>query len=1217
MDNEEHPFDAALEHRIHIRDLQTDPGFIIMARDKFRAQSGGSPMRCTWCREGGEGVKLMRCLQCADGMPGCASCAMIAHERYPLHWVEEWSGTFWKRTSLFVLGYTFQHGHDGLPCPNPAPDTEGPGLVHHHLLMPRRTDVYVDDDYADDEPLLVDKGYHVSTDGARTVSNLLNVRPQKRTRVEPGQLEDSYAGWTPMPEDDLDEVQAVADTVSSLDIGGDDGLEDGDAAKRKRYKSSDEPMTLWHPLDQYFLDALLRREGLGGYVFDPVCTSCRVPYGDGVRFFRCDQCGEFLQCQNCIKSRHELNPLHGIKEWDGEKWTEATLCGQAPARPDGLGLVYQLGHHGFTCEFPGRVRQMVVMDITGIHTIDCQECTCKEGERKSNLDFLLENAWYPATTVDPEMCATFRTLEQFRLLNVVGNVTVHDYVGTLEWMTDTLRLSSVPDRYKVFGRMSRQWLEDDETGGLAVLCWACPHDGKNLPDGWRDVDARYRFLYMLLLALDANFRLKNCLRANEHQDPSLGGGKEYFVESEAYKTHLRNYVAEKDVSSCIAFAALLQKETRLTTGLRVSGVGGCVCARHGVVRPLGLGDLQKGERYANMDYILLSALAGVAILLLAISYDIACQWKVHLPERAKKIAETTPITTRLDDFEIQYALPVWHAVAHEITCQTQNSLSFAVGVGRTDGEGIERTWAVLNPIGFATKEMGDGARHDAIKNKVDHLNWEKNLGQGNMLARKIIVAIAERDKQVAAFKEVDGSLHKSLRRDWKARITAWIEDREKPNPYCLEGGKSGGPSEAAVLLELKTAESVETAEGRTPLSDSKSTASAFVKAGLQLEEAQRRIKAEVKGVTLVTADCASQIQELRIAFLKKLRTYERLQTIYAPGVAALREVAEDARDPDLPPPRAEDIKLWMGSELTAAQRRSACRKGVVEAEAKLRKAQCDDSLDNLRSRLHAQRHLITWRNSNAVGQRGTTRSAMLIGRVGDRIARVAGKYRRAREALITLKGAAFAPQFRDLKQEDMNVNPEEESDAAARKKLGRLGSSRRARNEPSNTKKTFSWIWTVGGGPGGNDTQLHDSVRVEWSKAKARRDRWVEEVGKLREEMKCVLRMLRTIQREWLERATHQVGIDPVLKAGLKAYALRQVAVHRRIGEGFHSGWNRSVATAVRDVMRQDGTIYRGTLDGQEMDTAPTVGLLELEEAEEAEGSSLRRSGRNTAGAGA
>lgn len=118
---------------------------------------------------------------------------------------------------------------------------------------------------------------------------------------------------------------------------------------------------------------------------------------------------------------------------------------------------------------------------------------------------------------------------------------------------------------------------------------------------------------MLLLAVDANFRLKNRMRAHEIDDPSLGPGWGYWVEPEKYKEHLSKYVHEKDVhgpiciclfpcrlanqiSTCIAFAALLQKDTRLTTGLRVSGVGGVVCARHECMRPNGLGDLQKGER---------------------------------------------------------------------------------------------------------------------------------------------------------------------------------------------------------------------------------------------------------------------------------------------------------------------------------------------------------------------------------------------------------------------------------------------------------------------------------------------------------------------------------------------------------------------------------------------------------------------------------------------
>ncbi|KAJ7664819.1 hypothetical protein B0H17DRAFT_1211183 [Mycena rosella] len=261
-----------------------------------------------------------------------------------------------------------------------------------------------------------------------------------------------------------------------------------------------------------------------------------------------------------------------------------------------------------------------------------------------------------------------------------------------------------------------------------------------------------------------------------------------------------------------------------------------------------------------------------------------------------------------------------------------------------------------------------------------------------------------------------------------------------------------------------------------------------------------------------------------------------------PGVAALKACAEE-RDPDEPLVKAEDVKLWMPSELTTAQRqrRGVCRKAVAEVEAKLRVGQCKDALDELRSWLHAQRHLVMWRNANFVGQRAATRSATLIGRVGDRIRRTAAKYWRAREAVIALKGDNFAPHFKELNQENMNANEEEESDAKSRKKLSRLG-GKCSPNKPSNKKRTFSWIWMVGGGPGEDEATLHDSVQVEWSKALARRDRWVEEVELLREEMKRVLRMLRTIQEEWRERT--QVctqDMDIALAGGLKAYALHQV----------------------------------------------------------------------------
>ena len=52
---------------------------------------------------------------------------------------------------------------------------------------------------------------------------------------------------------------------------------------------------------------------------------------------------------------------------------------------------------------------------------------------------------------------------------------------------------------------------------------------------------------MPILALDANFRLKNKIRSREKDDPSFAPGSAYFVGLEPYKKFLRKYVSEKDV----------------------------------------------------------------------------------------------------------------------------------------------------------------------------------------------------------------------------------------------------------------------------------------------------------------------------------------------------------------------------------------------------------------------------------------------------------------------------------------------------------------------------------------------------------------------------------------------------------------------------------------------------------------------------------------------
>ncbi|KAJ7046286.1 hypothetical protein C8F04DRAFT_1173230 [Mycena alexandri] len=596
-----------------------------------------------------------------------------------------------------------------------------------------------------------------------------------------------------------------------------------------------------------------------------------------------------------------------------------------------------------------------------------------------------------------------------------------------------------------------------------------------------------------------------------------------------------------------------------------------------------------------MDYIILSAVLGITALYLAISYDIACQWRINWESRMTDMPDHMKLN--LQEITVRCGLPVWHAAAHERECQAQNSLSYMVGAGRTDGEGIERTWSDLNPLGWATKEMGLGAREDALEDKIDHHNFEKNINQGTTLPKKLILAIDERDRQVEAFKEVDRTLKKELRAEWQKRIDEWVADPTKPNPYVLEGDK--GQSEAAIRLELTQEEAKEASTGGARLHGSSVTS--FLTAGLQLEGAQRRVRREVKGRTLLAADHSQKLADMRVAFFTKLGKFRKLQAVYMPGAVKELEAEEDQRDPELPPAKAEDVLIFLPSGLRRATREAGCRPGLVGKEELLREGQCRDSLQVLRSQLHTKKHLVDWRDAGVVGQRAATRANTLFERVGERVDAEASKYREARKALIALRGAQQCIEWRELKAADIQLDEERDVDARARRKLGNIGSKRFRQQGPalSSKEKRLSWIWTAAGGPGEDEMGLHDSVRVEWSKAKARKERWEEEVQLLREEMKRVLRFLRWKALWWEEqRGARREQISVALRAGLDAYAARQAAGLRDMVRRFKTSWDTSAVTAVRTALVDDALLMQGMAAFDLASTHSGAGVDNTEDAE-------------------
>ncbi|KAJ7802387.1 hypothetical protein B0H13DRAFT_2244748 [Mycena leptocephala] len=302
--------------------------------------------------------------------------------------------------------------------------------------------------------------------------------------------------------------------------------------------------------------------------------------------------------------------------------------------------------------------------------------------------------------------------------------TAYDFYAVLERLTDNTGVKP-PNRYQIFLRMARQYRHllmlkrtgrghdpsgvlGTSAGELAIECPICPNPQVSLPDRWENARPENQFIYVLFLALDACFRLKRCMVSSEIKDPGLGTGWAYM-------------------STCSGLAALDYANTKFSRGYSTTGVGMGVCARHEFVQANRVGDLQRGEGFANMDYIFGSILRHKDPRLpKPISYDIVCQWWKYLLERMKNLPPLVRISIIVALF--RFVIPKMHIHSHTLDCQVKFSLNLVPGSGQTDGEGIERPWASIGAIATSTRVSGPGARHDALDDHWNFWNWLKTIG---------------------------------------------------------------------------------------------------------------------------------------------------------------------------------------------------------------------------------------------------------------------------------------------------------------------------------------------------------------------------------------------------------------------------------------------------------------------------------------------------------
>ncbi|KAH8069588.1 hypothetical protein BXZ70DRAFT_1013367 [Cristinia sonorae] len=913
-----------------------------------------------------------------------------------------------------------------------------------------------------------------------------------------------------------------------------EGEVDGGLSSTKgRSETNKDRLGRWIPFRDQFLDELIRWDGYCDAVKQTACIHCKLADAE----YRCRDCySTALWCAGCLVANHAHLPFHRVEISNGCYFKKTSL--------HTLGLVVQLGHGGRTCKLPAPpTKPLKIVHTSGVHLVQISYCSCSDhrGQTVDRWTQILRAGWYPATVERPQTAFTFEVLDLFLELNWQAKTNLNDFYKTLEQLTDKTGIESEQHLYRQMGLVVRQWrnLHALKRGGrghdpsgaagtspgeLAIECAACPQPGRNLPQGWETSEKDKLWLYFLMLMVDANFRLRCKDRGLD--DVELGSGWSFFVEENAYLRH--------EAITCGAEHKAIIKANLRKEGYIASGVGAVMCARHSLARLCGMGDLQKGEKYCNMDYLILSTLAGLTWLYVLISYDIACQFSVNFFKRM----ETYPEELQRDFDILRWVIPKKHISVHGRD-HSRFSLNFLRWVGRTYGEGIESSWHFNNPLSGQTSEMATGLRHEVHDDNWNAWNWLKTISFGSHFLKQLKLALKQSDIHRQLFEEHD-SLYKTEDTDqWHEDLQRWYNNpNSKPDPF---EEPATGLSVKSVQEKLAREEAETLAHGDLPPHEV--SPADFIQVGLELEEQQRVLQKEIKDKTREGVS----LQQKRNTLLRRIMAWRLIQDVYLPGAASLRK-------PDL---MAEEMDLLFPSALPVAFLVGDLAEQVTNIEFQLRRAQIEDALSNLRHWRRTMEKVTQFKNLNVrgTGNKANTRMRAVYSRFKSKATLAVERYRTACAALLELDpDGDWQERFKILQDQD-NRGPgaeDPENDTGQR--------SRYQRRQGEGYHQA-SWIWRVGSEVVDQDSDVYSaSMQVEWSKMLARAERWEEEVLLIQEEMRRTVVFFQWKATEWRKQAGNRVnGIPIELLSGLNAYAQKQGDMWDRLAVQCVEKWYKVV----------------------------------------------------------
>ncbi|KAK7676858.1 hypothetical protein QCA50_020194 [Cerrena zonata] len=622
------------------------------------------------------------------------------------------------------------------------------------------------------------------------------------------------------------------------------------------------------------------------------------------------------------------------------------------------------------------------------------------------------------------------------------------------------------------------------------------------------------------------------------QDIALSDGHAYMVGKTGFDEYMKAAPKPgKETPTCHEHDAVKSQNTT-RAHLDATGIGAMACGRHGCFYPHSVINFDKGEGYRYMDYAFMNALNYISFLLIfMIMYDIMCQW---FPNFLHRIHFVKHLIKLRDGLVLKRAIGLFHVHSHVKKCYPRYASTFIRGAGIVDGEIIETLWHILNDTASSARSMSWFHRQEYIDCHMADLNWKKLIRMVPTLLRKWAACTEQVQDSQEYFDQLSSHVGPTCVAQWtqdEERMQTQRDEKvEVMDEFDVEDDKA--PGKATVQRTLAEEED----QFNIPLGSS-----AWIALGLKLEEEQLELLNQVRKMgTGATYDRQISLSTKHRRLQSKIDSFISQSSGF---IGDMDEVPQTVIDSDWSNEDQEDddcigmgvhsfddipvcenvlpelISLPLPSSFTRSQRLDRLRH-LSKCELQLREGQANDSLHNLRVAIAHKSFVFRSRiRKNAP----TTGYSMRLRSYGDAhavqmtIDQAAKVYRTARKAMILL-GAdeILLSKYQVLLREDLAS-----STAVAEP------------NARGQSRVKLSWIWHMRS-QSNNPEFLNEMLRVNWLRAKSRRDRWQEEKILLKSELIWTKNFFSNRKILWIDRAKDTT-------AGVQCYALKQAVTWDRL----------------------------------------------------------------------